>query len=179
MATIFPNNPVGALTPETVRVFRLLKRLPEEVYAVWQRLACWSEPGPDFWVRHRSGRSLLIKVSSASTQDARNAHQGSFFAETRQAFAQAEHDVLQRFLTTLDSPDDPLGPAQVPLVVLFPNIASADLMLAQPREPLAGISWGGRDELASDRFAAWIDSQLGARLGPTQIEQLRAAFAPE
>ncbi len=59
MATIYPNNPVGALSPETVKVFRLLKRLPEEVYAVWQRLACWSEPGPDFWVRDRSGRSLL------------------------------------------------------------------------------------------------------------------------
>src|SRR5215470_7975600 len=91
MATIFPNTPVGALSPETVKVFRLLKRLPDEVYAVWQRLTCWSEAGPDFWVRHRSGHSLLIKVSSATTQDARsNAHQGSFFADTRQAFAQAE-----------------------------------------------------------------------------------------
>jgi hypothetical protein len=179
MATIFPNNPVGALSPETVKVFRLLKRLPDEVYAVWQRLACWSEPGPDFWVRHRSGRSLLIKVSSATTQDARNAHQGSFFVETRHAFAQAEHNALQRFLATLDSTGDLLGPAEVPLVVLFPNIASADLLMAQPREPLTGISWGGRDELASDRFAAWIDSRLGAPLGLTQIDQLRAAFTPE
>jgi len=179
MATIYPDNTVGALSPETVRVFRLLKRLPDESYAAWQRLACWSEPGPDFWVRDRSGRSLLIKVSSATTQDARTAHQGSFFAETRQAFAQAEHNALQRFLTTLDSPDDPLGPAQIPLVVLFPNIGSADLMLAQPREPLSGISWGSRDELASERFAAWIDSQLGAPLVPMQIDRLRAAFNPE
>src|SRR5215216_4237382 len=150
MATIYPNNPVGALSPETVKVFRLLKRLPDEGYAVWQRLACWSEPGPDFWVRDRSGRSLLIKVSSATTQDARTAQQGSFFAEPRQAFGQVEQDALQGFLTALDSPDDPLGPSQVPLAVLFPNIGSADLMLAQPREPLAGISWGCRDELASD-----------------------------
>ncbi len=179
MATIYPNNPVGALSPETVKVFRLLKRLPEEVYAVWQRLACWSESGPDFWVRDRSGRSLLIKVSSATTQDARNAHQGSFFAETRQAFAQAEQDVLQRFLTMLVLPDDPLGITQVRLVVLFPNIGSADLMLAQPREPLVGMSWGSRDELGSDRFAAWIESQLGAPLVQTQIDRLRAAFTPE
>ena len=179
MATIYPNNPVGALPPEIVKVFRLLKRLPDDAYAIWQRLAIWSEPGPDFWVRDRSGRSLLIKVSLATAQDARNARQGSFFAETPQAFAQTEHDALQRFLTTLDSPDDPLGPAQVPLVVLFPNISSADLMLARPREPVARMPWSSRDELASDRFAAWIESQLGVPLGPTQSDRLRAAFNPE
>ena len=42
MATIYPNNPVGALPPETVKVFRLLKRLPDAAYAIWQRLAIWS-----------------------------------------------------------------------------------------------------------------------------------------
>src|SRR6266511_2615309 len=122
---------------------------------------------------------MLIKVSSATTQDARTAHQGSFFAETRQAFAQAEQDVLQRFLTMLVLPDDPLGITQVRLVVLFPNIASADLMLAGQREPLAGMSWGSRDELASARFAAWIESQLGAPLMQTQMDRVRAAFTPE
>jgi hypothetical protein len=179
MATMYPNNPVGALPPETVKVFRLLKRLPEEAYAIWQRLAIWSEPGPDFWVRHRSSRSLLIKVSLATAQDARNARQGSLFAETRQSFGVAEREALQRFLTMLDAPDCRFGPEQIPVAVLFPNIPSADLTLARLHEAAAGVSWGGRDDLTSDRFAAWVEAQLGAPLAQTQIDLLRAAFTPE
>src|SRR5215211_3381890 len=122
MATIYPNNPVGALPPGTVKVFRLLKRLPDAAYAVWQRLAIWSEPGPDFWVRDRAGRSLLIKVSLATTQDARSARQGSFFDDTCQAFGVAEHAALQRFLSMLETSAGQLGAAQVPALVVFPNV---------------------------------------------------------
>jgi superfamily I DNA/RNA helicase len=179
MATIYLNNPVGALSPETVKVFRLLKRLPDDVYAIWQRLAIWSEPGPDFWVRDRSGRSLLIKVSLATTQDARSARQGSFFADTRQPFGVAEHAVLQCFRSMLDTSDGQLGVDQVPALVVFPNVPSADLRLVTTFEKTAHMTWAGRDDLASDRFAAWIESCLGAPLGQTQIDQLRAAFTPE
>lgn len=117
IATIYPNNPVGALSPEIVKVFRLLKRLPDDAYAIWQRLAIWSEPGPDFWVRNRSGRSLQIKVSLATTQDARSARQGSFFADTRQAFGLAEQAALQRFLGMLDTSDGQFGTEQVPALI--------------------------------------------------------------
>ena len=96
---------------------------------IWQRLAIWSEPGPDFWVRDRAGRSLLIKVSLATTQDARNTRQGSFFADTRQAFGVAEHAALQRFLGMLDTSDGQFGADQVPALVVFPNVPSADLRL--------------------------------------------------
>ena len=96
MASVFPNNPLGALPPETVKVFRLLKRLPDETYDVWQRLAIWSEPGPDFWVCHRSGRALLIKVSTATPQDARNARQESLFADERPPFGETEQQALRR-----------------------------------------------------------------------------------
>ncbi len=179
MATIYPNNPVGALSPETVKVFRLLKRLPDDAYAIWQRLAIWSEPGPDFWVRHRSGRSLLIKVSLATTQDARSARQGSFFADTRQAFGLAEQAALQSFRSILDTSESRFGADQVPAVVVFPNVPSADLRLITAFAKTPHISWAGRDDLASDRFAACIEAWLGAPLDPMQIDRLRAAFTPE
>jgi hypothetical protein len=66
MAAMFPEKPAGALPPETGKVFRLLKRsLPDDDYAVWQRLVIGGAPEPDFLVRHRSGRFLLIKVSTS------------------------------------------------------------------------------------------------------------------
>ena len=179
MATIYPNTPVGALSPETVKVFRLLKRLPDDDYAVWQHLTCWAEPGPDFWVHHRSGCSLLIKVSDATTHDARGAHQGILFAETHQAFARAEQNILQQFRATLDTPDTSFVPGQLPLAVVFPNIARVDLDLAHLGDLPAELSWCSRDELASDHFLAWVNSQLRKPLDQMQIDTLRAAFSPE
>jgi hypothetical protein len=179
MASIYPNNPVGALPPETVKVFRLLKRLPDETYAVWQRLAIWAEPGPDFWVRHRSGRSLLIKVALATTQDARNARQQSLFSDMAQSFGEAEHEGLQRFLAALDTSADRISRDQLPVVVVFPNVPSADLRLVRGDARLDGISWAGRDELTADRFATWIESQLGQPLTQPQVDCLRSTFTPE
>src|SRR5689334_14908002 len=112
MATIYPNTPVGALPPEIVKIFRLLKRLPDDAYAVWQRLAIWSEIGPDFWVRDRSGRSLLIKVSLATMQEARSARQGSFFDDTCPVFGMAEQAAIHRFLGILDTPESRFGAEQ-------------------------------------------------------------------
>jgi hypothetical protein len=179
MATIYPNTPVGALPPEIVKIFRLLKRLPDDAYAVWQRLAIWSEIGPDFWVRDRSGRALVIKVSLATTQEARSARQGSFFDDTRPVFGMTEQAAIQQFLGTLDTPESRFEAGQLPAVVVFPNVPSADLRLIPTFEKTSQIVWAGRDDLASDRFAAWIESCLGAPLGQAQIDRLRAAFTPE
>src|SRR5512142_2782913 len=66
MARILPDAPTGAISPEAARIHRLLKRLPDEEYTVWQRLTIWAEPGPDFWVLHADGRGMLLKVSSAT-----------------------------------------------------------------------------------------------------------------
>jgi superfamily I DNA/RNA helicase len=41
------------------------------------------------------------------------------------------------------------------------------------------LHWAGRDELAPERFAGWIESRLGEALSPSQIDRLRAAFTPE
>src|SRR4029453_1018224 len=56
---------------------------------------------------------------------------------------------------------------------------SADLRLIPAFEQTSHMTWAGRDDLASDRFATWIESCLGAPLGQIQIDQLGAAFTPE
>ncbi len=62
MAHLIPNSLLGDATPEALKVFRLLKRLPDESYVVWQRLA--AEPGPDFWVLHQDRRTLFLSVAT-------------------------------------------------------------------------------------------------------------------
>ncbi|MGD2049888.1 MAG: hypothetical protein PVH03_10340, partial [Chloroflexota bacterium] len=66
MAQILPSTPTGATTPEAMRVYQLLRRLPDEDYYVWQRLCIWDQPGPDFWIFRRDRRALLLKVSCAT-----------------------------------------------------------------------------------------------------------------
>jgi hypothetical protein len=179
MATIVPNNPVGALPPEIARVFRLLKRLPDEHYAVWMRLAPASEAGPHFWVRHASGRSLLITVSLATAQQARNARQASLFAGDTEPFGVAEQNALKEFVGALGTPSCPIAGEQLPGTVLFPNVPAADLEQALPAERVLGIDWAGREALAPEEFAGFIETRLGAALSHTQTDALRAAFTPE
>jgi hypothetical protein len=45
MAQILPDAPLATSSPEAGKVYRLLKRLPDATYAVWQRWdACGSRP---------------------------------------------------------------------------------------------------------------------------------------
>jgi hypothetical protein len=74
MATIFPSNPVGALPPEVIKIFRFLKSLPDDYY-IWHHLAKWEADAPDFLIRSPKNQALLLKVSSASSQEARPAAQ--------------------------------------------------------------------------------------------------------
>lgn len=175
MATIFPNTPAGSLPPETAKLFRILKRLPDGEFAVWLRLSIWTDPGPDFWVLHRSGRSLLLKVSTATAHDARRANQGSLFSDGRAAFGREEQAALQVFLQSLSADDDSSAPMPLPAYVVFPGVPSADLRQAAPERD----DWIGRDDLAPERFPDWIEAHLGAPLSQAQIDRVRSAMSPE
>jgi hypothetical protein len=175
MASIFPNTPVGTLPPETVRLFRLLKRLPDGEYAVWQRLTIWSEPGPDFWVLHRSGRSLLLKVSLATSQEVRQANQGRLFGDDGQGFCDGEMEALQSFVATLENAGCAFGPSHLPAYVVFPSVPGDDLQRVVPD----GVRWAGRDDLAADGFSSWVDAHLGDPLSQAQVDRLRTAISPE
>jgi hypothetical protein len=177
MATIFPNNPVGAIPPETLKVFRLLKRLPD-TYTIWQRLIPGAEMGPDFWVRRSDGRTALIKVSTTTLADVRGAMQKRLFEQTTQPGI-TEQIALTRFAEGLSLPDVQLFFDAVLGLVLFPGVARADLNPVRPTVQPSGITWGAKEDLAPERFGAWLDTHLGPPLTAEQTDVLRRAFSPE
>lgn len=175
MATILPASPAGAYPPETLRVFRLLKGLPDS-FTVYQRLALREVGGPDFWVRHQDGRSALLAVAAVTPAEVRAARQRGLF-EARAAPGAREEAALAGFTGAL-SPPAAAAPLPVPGLALFPAVERADLAQALDPPP-AGIVRGAREDLAPERFAAWLDGRLGAPLRVDQAEALRRAFAPE
>ncbi len=178
MATIFPTPPIGSAPPEAMKVAQRLRRLPDPAFAVWQRLSIWPPPGPDFWVLGPRQRAVLIKVSTATPQDALAARQASLFAgASAPPLGAAEQAALAAFAAELAAPGMPDLLAQVPGVVAFPNVAAADLRHAAPPPP--GIRWAAREDLAPERFPSWLESQLGEPLALDQVDALRRAFTPE
>lgn len=175
MATILPANPAGAYPPETLRVFRLLKGLPD-TFTVWQRLALREAGGPDFWVRHQDGRCALITVANVTLAAVRSARQGGLFGAGATPGGQ-EEAALAAFLHTLALPGAEGSPL-IPGLVLFPAAPRAELELALDPAP-TGLVRGAKDDLTPERFAAWLDGALGAPLSVAQTEALRRAFAPE
>lgn len=175
MATILPNNPAGAYSPETLRVFRLLKALPER-FTVWQRLALRDAGGPDFWVRDQDGRGALLAVAGTTLAAVRAARQVGLFGASLAPGAR-EEAALAAFLAALNPPPTEM-PTPLPGLVLFPAVPQAELELALDPPP-PGIRRGAKDDLTPERFAAWLEAQLGSLLAVAQTEALRRAFAPE
>jgi len=68
MAQLIPAAPIQGSNPETIRLFHLLKRLPDEVVAI-QRLPALHGPGPDFLLL-RDNRALLLAVAAITPQEA-------------------------------------------------------------------------------------------------------------
>lgn len=159
MARLFPNAPAGLLAPEVLRLFRLLRALPDDTYSVWQRLALDASPGPDFWVLHQDGRALLIKVSLATAAEARLAQQPRLFrllaseAEPSALPGKVEQEMLvgwrEEWERALSGP-----PAGLLGLVLFPNLSASDLRLLSTASLPSGIAWAGREVLAPDTFGA-------------------------
>lgn len=180
MARIFPNNPIGALTPEAARVYRLLKRLPDSDYVVWQRLDSGNRSGPDFWVLHRDRRTLLITVSTATEADALRTRQADMFqslAGSSSPLGQDELSALETFRAQLAAEEAAEG--RLAFVVLFPNVAEAHLQYAIAGSLPDSVTWAGREALAADRFSGWVEQHLGSPMSPASIDLLRRAFTPE
>jgi hypothetical protein len=178
MAQILPGAPVGLTTPERLRAYHLLRRLPDEEYYVWQRLAIWPEPGPDFWVAHRDGRAILLKVSSATPGDVQASQQPALFGPAAVAIGRDEMAALADFLARLTpNPDSMASP--IPTGILFPNLSAASLKKVTPADLPAGQAWLAKENLTPDAFAAWLAGYLQQPLTRLLVAALRRAFTPE
>lgn len=179
MANILPNTPLGPLPPEKLRIFRLLKQLPDS-FVVWQRLAVGQSGeygGPDFWVRRDDGRCALLTVAAATLAAVRQARQTSLFAPAARPGA-TEEAALEHFWAGLCLPDVADIRELLPGLVLFPSVPRAELALALDPPP-TGMSRGAKEDVTPETLAAWLDAQLGPPLSVEQTDALRRAFTPE
>lgn len=179
MARILPNTPVGTLPPETVKVYRLLKRLPDETFTVWQRLALGMDTGPDFWVLRQDGCALLLKVSTATAKDVQLSGQQVLFADPDEPPPPPIGLTEQATLTDFIAQVVPATPTVLPAIVLFPNLTAAELRFVLPPELPPGITWASKEALNPTDFPPWLEQYLGPCLPEPTITQLRTTFAPE
>src|SRR3990172_1667299 len=128
MARFLPNSPPGPISPEVGRAMRALKSLPDDRFIVWQRLAIWEDPGPDFLVLKDGSRAVLVKVSSATPRQARLAVQPELLSAgaASKPIGQAEREALEQFLHRLADSAGGGDPASIPALVFFPNVPRQD-----------------------------------------------------
>ncbi len=179
MATLLPNPPLGPLPPETLRVLRLLKKLPAG-FVIWQRMVvdqAATNAGPDLLVRAEDGRCALLKVVVATLTEVRQARQRSLFAPVLPP-GTAEQAAITRFWHALEQASPGEARRWLPGLVLFPAVPQHELTSALDPPP-PGISHAAREHLAPETLPAWLEAQLGPPLNADQTDLLRRAFTPE
>ncbi len=174
MAQIIPASPLGSLPAEVLKTFRFFKNLPED-YRVWHHLTPWELEAPDFFLLDPAGRALLVKVSTQSDQNSRPAAQLLLMGDDRSILGDAQQAVLKLFLERLPAE----LAAQIPALVVFPNITSRHLAASQSPEQAAQYKWIGQEQLQGANLPAWQALFSGKRLRETGIDLLRVKFTPE
>ena len=175
MARLFPETPLGSVSTEVARVYRLMKHLPDD-WAVWHRLNIWVKPGPDFWVLLPDQRGVLIKVARTTPAELRTSGQFGLFAAAADPPGQAELASLEQFHQHLDQLDGARPwRGLLPGIVLFANAAERDLRLSLPDEP--GLA--GKDQLTPDAFPRLLAERAGPPLPEPAVTAIRKALTPE
>src|SRR3990172_5659485 len=180
MARFLPTPPPGPIRPEVGRAVGALKSLPDDRFIVWQRLAIWEDPGPDFLVLKDGSRAVLVKVSSATPRQARLAVQPELLSAGARSrpIGQAEREALEQFLHRL-ADSGGVDPASIPPLVFFPNVPRQDLHASAAAQSPNGVLWVPMDDLRPEGIQARIEQHLSRPLEPACLEALRAAFTPE
>lgn len=178
MATIFPTNPVGVLPPEVLKTFRVLKALPDD-YFVWHHLAPWTPEAPDFLIRNSLDQALLLKVSSASSKEARPAAQMLLLETDDPPLGEAEAQVLVDFAQKLKETFGNGSPPNIQTALIFPNIDQRKLKRARPSSADTSIQWLGGNFLKNKTGRLWKQVFTNPPLSESHWEELRQLFTPE
>lgn len=175
MATLIPSSALGTTTPEYLKLLRLLKRLPDAPYVVWQRVTVSNEVVPHFWILRQDRRSLLVRVMPTTPVHVQEITQPSLLepasrsVSPKQSLAESIA-ALARFISQ--------SQVSVPMVLAFPNLSRTEVNLLQIPLP-DGFLTATKEDLHPDAFETWIDLHLGAPLDSNAVTQLRKAFSPE
>lgn len=169
MAQLIPATPIHGSPPEVIRLFHLLKRLPDEI-VVSQRLPALHGPGPDFWLR-QGDRTLFLAVSAATPQEARHAGQMDLFGSETRPIGELEATRLVDFTQQLTAVP------HLPAAILFPNLTHKQMQAARPSS--SENAWISKELLTPDRFGDWLNGRFSHPLTPQQIDYIREKFTPE
>lgn len=182
MAQLIPSTPIQGSATETIRLFHLLKRLPDD-FVIIQRLPALHGAGPDFLLL-QANRVLFLAVAATTPQEAERAGQMSLFGGDVRPLGEEAQQRLTGFTHRLES--------DLPAAIVFPNLSqkqmgerpalSTSMNPAQAeaqRPSTASAIWVSKETLAPDRLTAWLDDQLSAPLTDPQIARIRERFTPE
>jgi len=142
MAHILPDTPPQSFPREVLRVFHMLKALPDTFY-IWHHLAPWLPEAPDFLILHEDGRVLLVKVSSATASQANTASQMLLLDDNRAPLGQTEAQVLKAFLDSLSFPKEQL----LETLVVFPNTPDKQVQASRLERGKGDPAWTGKEIL--------------------------------
>ncbi|MBK7454312.1 MAG: hypothetical protein IPJ46_11535 [Anaerolineales bacterium] len=174
MAHILPDTPPQSMPKEVLRVFRALKSLPDSYY-VWHHLAPWQPDAPDFLVINEQGRTLLIKVSSAASDQASTAAQMLLLEDDKKELGRNENVLLENFVGALKLPAD----QNIETLVIFPNIQHKQAAASRLERRAGEPHWVGKEIVQSDSGLELNQYLLSAPLDPIWLEKLRQHFTPE
>lgn len=176
MAEMIPPTPFAGSTREIVRVFGVLKRLPDSCRA-YQKLHAGSDDDPDFWITLPSNRALLFIVSPLTAQQIASFLQPNLLAGSApfEGPGTAEKNRFDRFMA-----DRAALAEGMPCAVVFPNLANnRQLEGVLPEEATYPLHWLCRDTLQPAALNIWLDTHAGAPLDDDTIALWRAQFTPE
>jgi superfamily I DNA/RNA helicase len=174
MAHILPETPPQTIPKEVLRVFRALKSLPDTFY-IWHHLAPWQIDAPDFLVLDERRRALLIKVSSAATDQADAAAQMLLLADERKPLGQDENALLEKFIRELNLPPH----QKIETLVIFPNIPQKRALASRLERRDGEAHWIGREPIQPDASLALDEYFSSTPLDAIWLEKLRQHFTPE
>ncbi|MCP4358750.1 MAG: UvrD-helicase domain-containing protein [Chloroflexi bacterium] len=168
MAQIIPATPIQGSPPETIRLFHLLKRLPDGIVII-QRLPALHGPGPDFLLL-QANQALFLAISITTPQEAIRARQMGLFGGDVRPLGEEEQERLAVFSHSgaIDS--------QLPAAILFPNLNQKQM---GEWPALSASIWVSKETLVPGRFTDWLDNHLSAPLTDGQIGRIRQQFTPE
>lgn len=169
MAHLIPATPIQGSSPELIRLFNLLKWLPDD-FVISQRLPVLHGSGPDFFLL-QADRVMFLAVSNATGQDVQQTQQPDLFGGEAKEVGIAEERVLAAFLATVAIDLPP------PTAVLFPNLTAKQIQLIRPAETAA--DWLGKEQLSPEHLTDSLNSHLSPPLAAAQIDRLREQFTPE
>ena len=172
MATLLPDRPSGQATPAMARLFRTLKKLPDD-YTVWHN---FGQGQPHFLVLSPTHNAFLIHVAETSEELAQSAIQLNLLEGaatlTPDSIAAAEFDLLSQF--PLDEG------ASIRRLLIFPNATQGTLdQVYLQRSKETQVRFLGLQQASPDQFLTSLEKLATTPLPEPQLYTLRASFSPE